>query len=131
MNKRLRLKNLDCAVCAQELERRVAKVDGVRSARVDFARQSLSVNCESEQALQAAVRAVNGFENVRVCDGAEDGASDLRFAIVSVILAAACLAAGLVLEHAFAGLRGADIAMYALYGAAYLIVGWEILLQTA
>ena len=131
MNKRLRLKNLDCAVCAQELERRVAKVDGVRSARVDFARQSLSVNCESEQALQAAVRAVNGFENVRVCDGAEDGASGLRFAIVSVILAAACLAAGLVLEYAFVGLRGADIAMYALYGAAYLIVGWEILWQTA
>lgn len=133
MTKRLRLKNLDCANCAAELERRLGKVQGVRRARVDFARQSLFLDCESEETFSAALQAVRGFENVQIVEETERGEEKkhVRFEACSIAFAAACLLAGLVLEYAFASARGAAVAMYVLYGAAYLVVGWEILWQTA
>ena len=55
MKKKLQLKNLDCANCARALEEEIAALDGVTHASVDFMRQSLTLEYESEAALAAGI----------------------------------------------------------------------------
>ncbi len=46
MKKVYRLNNLDCANCAAKMERGVCKIDGVKSASVNFMAQKLTVEAE-------------------------------------------------------------------------------------
>lgn len=48
MEKSYYLKGLDCANCAAKIERAVTKVDGVKTANVDFMSQKMSITCEQE-----------------------------------------------------------------------------------
>ena len=149
MKKKLQLKNLDCANCARALEEEVAALDGVTYASVDFMRQSLTLEYENEAALAAAIGKANSFEDVRV---AEEGSKakgvwqEHRGEILSVILSAVLLIAGIVLQEAFGQAGGvlavytlfgetytltpALIAAYALFAGAYFTVGWKILWET-
>ena len=43
MKKTIQLQGLDCANCAAELERRIAKIEGVQSANLTFVTQKLTV----------------------------------------------------------------------------------------
>lgn len=150
MKKKLQLKNLDCANCARALEEEIAALDGVTHASVDFMRQSLTLEYESEAALAAAIGKANSFEDVRVAE--EDGSKakgvwrEHRGEAVSVIVAAVLLIAGIILEEAFADAGGvlavyslfgetvlltpALLAAYILFAGAYFTVGWKILWET-
>lgn len=48
MNKAIKLKNLDCANCALKLERALLKLEGVKSASVNFIYQKMFIEYESE-----------------------------------------------------------------------------------
>ena len=150
MKKKLQLKNLDCANCARALEEEVAALDGVTHASVDFMRQSLTLEYESEAALAAAIGKANSFEDVRVAEEGESKAKGVwrehRGEAVSVIVAAVLLIAGIILEEAFADAGGvlavyslfgetvlltpALLAAYILFAGAYFTVGWKILWET-
>lgn len=150
MKKKLQLKNLDCANCARALEEEIAALDGVTHASVDFMRQSLTLEYESEAALAAAIGKANSFEDVRVAEESESKAKGVwrehRGEAVSVIVAAVLLIAGIILEEAFADAGGvlavyslfgetvlltpALLAAYILFAGAYFTVGWKILWET-
>ncbi len=150
MKKKLQLKNLDCANCARALEEEIAALDGVTHASVDFMRQSLTLEYESEAALAAAIGKANSFEDVRVAEEGESKAKGVwrehRGEAVSVIVAAVLLIAGIILEEAFADAGGvlavyslfgetvrltpALLAAYILFAGAYFTVGWKILWET-
>ncbi len=68
MKKTLQLNGLDCAACAAELENLIAKLDGITSANIVFVTQKLTVEYETEEALQKAVEIANHFEEVRVVE---------------------------------------------------------------
>lgn len=78
MNIKLQLEGLDCAGCAAELEGLVAAVDGVLSATVAFASQTLFLEYENEAALAKVKEVVNGFEEVRVVEKAQGAMSGKR-----------------------------------------------------
>lgn len=61
MKKVFALKDLDCANCAQKMEDAIARIKGVKSARVSFLTQKLTL--EAEDALYDQVVS----EAVRVC----------------------------------------------------------------
>lgn len=150
MKKKLRLKNLDCANCARELEEEVAALQGVRSASVDFMRQSLVLEYEGEAALAAAIAKANSFEDVRVAEEEPSKAKGVwrehRGEILSVAFSALFLIAGILVQELCAGsgavlavytllgqtytLTPALLAAYALFAAAYFLVGWKILWET-
>ncbi len=66
---------MTCATCAGRLERVVGRVDGVASARVDFATGTLTLDgSASEEAIRAAVSRA-GFDARPVAAPAPDGAS--------------------------------------------------------
>lgn len=59
MKKVLKIENLDCANCAAKLERRIAKIDGVIKANVNFIGERLTLETEDERfdyVLREAVR---------------------------------------------------------------------------
>lgn len=64
MKKTYRVNNLDCAHCADKIQRSIAKIDGVQSVTLNFMTQKLTLEAsderfgEVEQAALAAARKV-------------------------------------------------------------------------
>ena len=59
MKKVLKIENLDCANCAAKLERRIAKIDGVIKANVNFIGERLTLEADDERfdaVLQETIR---------------------------------------------------------------------------
>ena len=56
MKKVIRLENLDCANCGMLLERTVAKIDGIKSASVNFMAQKLII--EFDEGVEGVIDAV-------------------------------------------------------------------------
>lgn len=71
MNNVIRLKGLDCADCALELEEEIAKIKGVNSVSVDFMAQKVIVDCDAE-ACGRVKYVCNHFEEVKVADEDEE-----------------------------------------------------------
>ena len=46
MTKVLRMENLDCAHCAEKMEKKVSKIRGVRSVTISFMAQKMVLECE-------------------------------------------------------------------------------------
>ncbi len=46
MIKQYKIENLDCAHCANKIQQKVARLDGVRQANLNFMMQKLSVECD-------------------------------------------------------------------------------------
>lgn len=132
MKTKIRLKNLDCAACAAELERVLAKVEGVNEVAVDFVRQSILLDCTGDLAYRAVVDAANSFEDVRVVEKQAGGGvwQEHRADIVAVVAAAVCLVAGILLGEFAAEIFAAKVISYVLYALAYFGVGWKILWET-
>ncbi len=129
----LHIENLDCPVCAEALQSDLQKIKGIDGVCVDYVTQTITVETQSEAALQKLIDKANRFEEVRVLDGNVRAVKNKKKYIKSwiFILAAAVLfAAGTLLEYLAKGLA-AEIIRYVLYGAAYLTVGHPVLISTA
>ena len=49
MKNKFKIRGIDCANCALELERAIQKVEGVESASISFLAEKLDVECEDEK----------------------------------------------------------------------------------
>ena len=49
MKVKFRIKGLDCANCAAELEREIQKIEGIEKASVSFMTEKLMFECEEEK----------------------------------------------------------------------------------
>ena len=61
MKKVYRLQDLDCANCAAKMERGIAKIEGVTSAKVSFMSQRLTIEADDDK-IDGIVK-----EAVKVC----------------------------------------------------------------
>lgn len=48
MNYNYRIENLDCANCAAEVERAIAKIDGVNTCSISFMTQKMTIQTATE-----------------------------------------------------------------------------------
>ncbi len=65
MVKKIRVRDLDCADCAAKLERSLGKLDGVRSASVDFIMQKITLDIDdgaADSVLAAVVKTCKKVE---------------------------------------------------------------------
>ncbi len=68
MINKFKIEGLDCANCARELEEELNKIDGVKSATVDFMAMKVIAECDLETLLKVKEHC-NAFEDVKVvCD---------------------------------------------------------------
>ena len=49
MNYNFKIKGLDCANCAAELERAIQKIDGVNESTISFMTEKLVIECDEEK----------------------------------------------------------------------------------
>ncbi|MGN0806300.1 MAG: heavy metal translocating P-type ATPase [Candidatus Coproplasma sp.] len=71
IDKVIKIKGLDCANCARELEEEILKLEGVEKACVDFMASKVVLSCE-ESAVDAVIYCCNHFEEVCVVDRADE-----------------------------------------------------------
>ncbi|MGN1235621.1 MAG: heavy metal translocating P-type ATPase [Christensenellaceae bacterium] len=136
----IRLKNLDCAACAAELEQIVSKIDGVSSVSVSFVDQKITL-VATEEGYQRAVDAANDFEEVEVVTG---DVPKKKFnlleghkkELILLIVGAAFFLAGLILaladgewEYALTNLSATDIVSIVLLGVSYVVVGHPVIVK--
>lgn len=65
MIKKYKIKGLDCANCARELEEELNKIEGVESATVDFIGGKVILDC-AENAVDPALYCCNHFEDAKI-----------------------------------------------------------------
>lgn len=56
MNSKFKVKGLDCANCAAELERAIQKVDGVESATISFMAERMTLEIDEERKEEVIVK---------------------------------------------------------------------------
>ena len=65
MKKVLKMENLDCARCAEKMEKKVGKIEGVNAVSISFMAQKMVLDCEESrfeeilEQVRAAVRSVD------------------------------------------------------------------------
>ena len=62
MRKILQITGLDCANCARELEKIIAKTEGVKSVSLVFVTQKLTLEYDGEETLERIISIINSFE---------------------------------------------------------------------
>ncbi len=129
------LSGLCCADCAREIEDRVGRLDGVRSASLDFVTGRLTLEARDRDALPGLIRrageVVKSVEpeaevSCREPKPREDEAGRKREKTRRVLLAAGAM----LFAAAFAA-GGRGPAAVALFVASYLLTGGEVLLRSA
>ena len=68
MKKTIKVMGLDCPVCASGLEKILRAIDGITEVTVTYPLGKIELEYENEATLECAIRAINGFEEVRVID---------------------------------------------------------------
>lgn len=125
------VENLDCPVCAMELEELLKSVKGVRDASVDVVSQTVMLETDGDAAVKKAIEKINKFENVRVLDGG-------RYAtkrkipwkeLTQIAVSALFFALSLLFEN----LRGNvvfAVLKYCSFAISYFSVGYPVLIST-
>ncbi len=124
MHKTIRIKNLDCAACAAELQEELERIEGVDGASVDFINQRVSLDYGAEKAFDKAVYAISHFEEVEIIDGAAPVKKERHLKqLLSVILSACLFVPALVLD--LLGAAG-EWVPFGLFLASAVAAGWTV-----
>lgn len=125
MHKVIKIKNLDCAACAAELQEELTGIEGIGEASVDFVTQRVSLSYETEAALEKAVYSISHFEEVEIIDGNAPQKKERHLKeIVSIAVALALFIPALVLELLCVG---SELIPFGLYLGAFAAAGWSVL----
>lgn len=133
--KKYRLNNLDCATCAANIESRLRGVEGVHYVSVDFAAATLRIEADDDE---RAIREIKKVEPaVEVLAGSDtrranpsEGGFDARRELARIAAAAVAFVLGVIFRPQLYDTPHA-IAEFLVFGAAYLLSGWEVLATAA
>jgi Zn2+/Cd2+-exporting ATPase len=129
-----RLKNLDCADCARKIEDGLKSQAFVRSVSVDFATLRMKIDTDDMDRVREKVRSIEPDVEVELEDAADEsgegeGGFDLRRELVILGAGTLLFAAGAILEGRLHRVAGGGWIEYVIFGVAYLLVGWKVLLS--
>ena len=128
-----RLRNLDCADCARKLEDGLKAQPFVRSVSVDFATLSMKIDTDDMNLVMEQIRAIEPEVQVDLQDEAEGGEEaesgfDLKRELIILGAGLLLFAVGAIFHGRLHQVAGGWIE-YAIFGAAYLLAGWNVLLS--
>ena len=127
------LNGLDCADCAQKIENAVKKLDGVRTASVDFTTERLTVETADKNNLPAILRAVSQTvltlePDVKISytekKEAEQESVDWKERLTHIGLAVGTVLFAVGLIFTFP-----NQVEFVIFLVAYLLAGWEVLFR--
>lgn len=127
MEKTYDIKNLQCAHCGGKIETAVAGFDEVESAVLNFPLRKLKVSGkitpELERKMNRAAGKIEADVKIVPESGEKTESSGLKKEIITLAAGAVIYAAAIILNSAFK----LDIPSAALYIAAYLLLGYEVI----
>ncbi len=129
--KKYKLKNLDCASCASKIEDNLIKLEEVKFITVNFANSTMTIDTDNIERVKARIKEIESEVEVEDCDDAKALVSKGELAenkrtIIKAVVGLALLLIGLVFEKRLHN-TPYEIAEYAVYVTAYLIVGWKVI----
>jgi Cd2+/Zn2+-exporting ATPase len=129
-----RLKNLDCADCARKIEDGLKGQTFVRSVSVDFATLSMKIDTDDMNRVREKVRSIEPGVEIDLegeDEAGEETESSFDLKRELIILGAGTLlfAAGAIFESRLHQVVGGGWIEYVVFGVAYLLVGWNVLLS--
>ncbi|MGN0822808.1 MAG: heavy metal translocating P-type ATPase [Candidatus Gallimonas sp.] len=125
----VRIRNLDCANCARELQEELSELDGIGNVAVDFINQRVTLSAATDKAFGRAIRLISRFEEVEIVDENAPRKKERRLKeILSIAVSACFFLPALVLEH-ISGVNA--LISQLLYYAAFAAAGWSVVLSVA
>ncbi|MFW5813135.1 MAG: heavy metal translocating P-type ATPase [Fibrobacterota bacterium] len=128
------VRNLDCVDCALKIEEHLRHVEGVRSADVNFASLTLTVDTDNPESIRGEVQVVEPdvelvpLSRSTVDEFAEDHKEfRIRRTVVVMVIAAVMFLGVLILENFFQDLSYGNVVLYLLAAGAYFLAGWNVL----
>jgi len=137
--KKYHISNLDCADCAAKLEAALQKLPAVKAVSIDFATQSMLLDCSDINAAKAEIRRLE--PEVQISEKPQPTAeksfwqshggefSLLLFALLLFLLAFA--SQHQLLPESFSALKHRQVLEYGLYLFIYLLAGTAVLARAA
>ena len=129
--KKYKLNNLDCASCASKIENSLSKLEEVKFVTVNFANATMTIDTDNLEKVKAQIKTLE--PEVEVEDIAKEktlvSVSELaenKGTIIKAVSALALLVIGIIFEEKLHN-TPFEIAEYAVYITAYLIVGWKVI----
>ncbi len=128
MKEILQLNGLDCAACAAELERKIARLDGVKSATLTYVNQKLVVEYTKREVLNKVIDTVNNFEEVKVVLNGQKENKSFRKTWLTIAVSACFFLFGVFLGN----IEGVifSVLSYGVYIVAYILAGYTVLKTT-
>jgi Cd2+/Zn2+-exporting ATPase len=124
------LENLDCANCAVKIEDAAQKTSGVRYARVDFATSTLYLDANDFSQVVRSIKRIEPDIQIKNKDESETTTHSVNLfrKLIPIIAAGILFLAGLI---AYERLNSTSyrVGEYLIFGTAYLISGWKVLLS--
>ncbi len=126
MTKIIRIRNLDCANCAREMEEELSEIAGLSAVSVDFINQRVQFDCEGEEPLKRAIHLISHFEEVEIIDGNAPLKGESRLKeILSIAFSALFFLPALILQLCKLG----EWVSFALFLGSFLAAGWSVVLS--
>ncbi len=123
MQKIIKIKNLDCAGCAAELQEELQKIEGLSEVSVEFVTQRVRFCCDSEKAFEKAIYEISHFEEVEIADENVPRKKERHLKeILSIAVAVALFLPALVLQLC----GGNEWISFGLYLGAFAAAGWSV-----
>jgi len=129
--KKYKLNNLDCASCASKIENSLSKLEDVKFVNVNFANATMTIDTDNLEKVKAQIKTLEPEVEVEDIDKEKTLVSVSELAenkgtIIKAVSALALLVIGIIFEEKLHN-TPFEIAEYAVYITAYLIVGWKVI----
>ena len=129
--KKYKLNNLDCASCASKIEDNLAKLEVVKFIAVNFANATMTIDTSNIEKVKARIKEIEPEVEVEDHDKEKvlvsvSELAENKWTIIKAFVGLALLLIGLIFEEKLHN-TPYEIAEYAVYVTAYLIVGWKVI----
>jgi Cd2+/Zn2+-exporting ATPase len=131
MMEKYKLNNLDCASCASKIENSLSKLGEVKSVSVNFANATMTIDTDNIEKVKSHIKAIEPDVEVQDIEKEKTLVSvnelaENKSTIIKVVSALALLVIGIIFEEKLHN-TPFQLAEYAVYVIAYLIVGWNVI----
>lgn len=129
--KKYQLQNIDCASCAANIEKGIAKLEEVKFVSVNFANSTMTIDTNNLEKVKSRIKELEPEVEVHNYETNRDFVSkselaENKWVILKAISALALLIIGLIFEKEIHD-TPYHIAEYAIFITAYIIAGWKVI----
>ena len=129
--KKYKLNNLDCASCASKIESSLSKLEDVKFVTVNFANATMTIDTDNLDKVKAQIKKLEPDVEIQDVENEKSLVSvnelvENKGTIIKAVSALALLIIGIIFEDKLHN-TPYQLAEYAVYITAYLIVGWNVI----